>query len=149
MPRNPRLWRDLSKATKDRYRRSGVTPSAYNAWQRKTPEQRRAIRLAFPDTSSGPAAVSARGRQRRENRTSALRERAAENMIRVLFPATSTGQLKHRPNEDKIRERVGVMDRDELLVASVADLDTIRDLASNQVGWRPMDGQTINPFWYG
>lgn len=151
MASKPRLWRDLSDATKKRYRRSGVTPSAYNAWNRKTRAEKTELKSLFPNLT-GPGAVHARNQQRRGHgteRVGPLRDRAYNNIVSVLEPySLMPGYLKNRPNDDHILQRVNVMSRDELVIASVADVDTLRILASNQAGWRKVNGEPVNPFWY-
>jgi hypothetical protein len=151
-----RLWRDLSPVTKKRYKAQGVTPSAYNAWNRKTPAQRAALKAEFPNLT-GPAAISEKGRRRRTiigDSFNTLKERATRNMIDVLSANASRLRPNHQAmgpsQERRIRERINVMDRRELLLASTADLDLIRRLASEQEGFRPLpDGTVVNPFWYG
>lgn len=151
MASQPRLWRDLSETTKKRYRRQEVTPSAYNAWNRKSREEKSALKALFPNLT-GPGAVRARSEQRRAHRPermAPLKERAYRNIVTVLEPyELMPGYLKHRPNDDHIRERVDSMSRDELTIASVADVETFRMLASNQKGWRTIKGERVNPFWY-
>lgn len=38
-----KLWSALSKATKKKYQRQGVTPQRYNAWNRKSAAERRKL----------------------------------------------------------------------------------------------------------
>ena len=147
-----KFWRDLSATTKARYRREGVTPSAYNAWQRKTPVERAKLKAKYPD-GSGPAAISKKSHDSKDRRASRwstrreLEDYAINNIMAVLYPYET---LKHQPNLPNVRRRVGHMTDNELLIAKTANRDTIRAMASTQIGYRPTDDEgIINPFWYG
>lgn len=160
MASKPRLWRDLSETTKKRYRRRGVTPSAYNAWNRKTRAEKQELKSLFP-TLTGPGAVHARSEQRKNRPLpGSLKDAAYRNILSVLAPhegrigskdrpGVKDGYLKYQPDISHIRARIDAMSHDELVAASVADLDMIRLLASDQSGWRIVNGESINPFWYG
>lgn len=46
-----RLWSSLTKRTKAKYTKQGVTPQRYNAWNKKTKEQKRALKAKGVDRS--------------------------------------------------------------------------------------------------
>lgn len=46
-----RLWSSLAKRTKAKYTKQGVTPQRYNAWNKKTKEQKRALKAKGVDRS--------------------------------------------------------------------------------------------------
>jgi hypothetical protein len=78
-----RLWSSLSARTKRRYKSQGVTPSGYNAWQRKPAVERRRILKEYP-SASGPAAA----KKQREVKQSARAPRS-----RTVYPDITTSQV--------------------------------------------------------
>lgn len=144
-----KLWRDLSKVTKARYKRQGTTPQAYNAWQKKTPKQRaKILAKAPPDVKSGPAAISHAGRTRRAIRAAASsgitpsRRDALADRVTRWFPA--------KADRERVRQHIGMMTAAEFTEAESASMMDWRSRATRMFARRyiPQTDETISLYFY-
>ncbi len=155
-----RLWSSLSKATKAKYVKQGVTAQRYNAWQKMSKRRRTAaikkyggrgvwLQAGKPAQTAGggaPAAVQGVGPKRTVGAPAATTVAAK---LEILLRAN--GILRGVYDPATIRTSVDLMTDAEKAEAMRLDIAEYRGRAS-QPGWRynsaPGVGKMWNPHWY-
>lgn len=135
-----RLWSSLSARTKRRYKSQGVTPSGYNAWQRKPIAERRKILKEFPAKSGPAAAVKKREAAAQKKNVAAPRYTpvtVARHAATIL-----PGGVKVTPI---VERNTSLMEDDELRAASLSDYHQWAAMAANQDVNNPWFYHSVTP----
>lgn len=121
-----KLWSGLSDVTKRKYRKQGVTPQRYNAWEAKTPRKRKNL------ARKGVTRADFLGIAPPVTRRSVV-----DHVIKVLREANVLYSVK------QIERGVSEMTAEERRWASDASYEQY----ARQAGV-PADERGVNPTWY-